>query len=90
MHTLTIAAADAVQTPSFLQTTAIVGFAVFLGGLLLMVLGVSMIGNARKGDMKKAAAQTGVSLMGIVIIALGASGTVIGLGAAVLNFFIRT
>ena len=81
-------AVDAVQTPGFLQVAAIAGFVVFIAGLAAAVLGVGMLVNAKKGDMKKAASQSGVGLFGILWIAFGLGGSVIGLGAALLSFFV--
>ena len=84
-----LATADQVTTPSWLNTAAIVGFCVFLASMFALFLGLSMMGQSKKGNMKQAAAQSGVSLLGLFWVALGVGGTVVTLAAATLGFFIR-
>ena len=82
-------AADTVSTPSWLNTDAIVGFCVFLASMFALFLGLSMMGQSKKGNLKQAAAQSGVSLLGLFWVALGVGGTVVTIAAATLGFFIR-
>ena len=84
-----IATADQVTTPSWLNTAAIVGFCVFLASMFAFFLGLSMMGQAKKGNLKQAASQSGVSLLGLLWVALGVGGTVVTIAAATLGFFIR-
>lgn len=84
-----IATADQVTTPSWLNTAAIVGFCVFLASMFALFLGLSMMGQSKKGNLKQAASQSGVSLLGLFWVALGVGGTVVTLAAATLGFFIR-
>ena len=84
-----IATADQVTTPSWLNTAAIVGFCVFLASMFALFLGLSMMSQSKKGNMKQAAAQSGVSLLGLFWVALGVGGTVVSIAAATLGFFIR-
>ena len=84
-----IATADQVTTPSWLNTAAITGFFVFLASMFALFLGLSMMSQSKKGNMKQAAAQSGVSLLGLFWVALGVGGTVVTLAAATLGFFIR-
>ena len=84
-----IATADQVTTPSWLNTAAIVGFGMFLASMLALFLGLSMMSQSKKGNMKQAAAQSGVSLLGLFWVALGVGGTVVSIAAATLGFFIR-
>ena len=84
-----IATADQVTTPSWLNTAAIVGFCVFLASMFALFLGLSMMGQSKKGNLKQAAAQSGVSLLGLFWVALGVGGTVVSIAAATLGFFIR-
>ena len=84
-----IATADQVTTPSWLNTAAIVGFCVFLASMFALFLGLSMMGQSKKGNLKQAASQSGVSLLGLLWVALGVGGTVVTLAAATLGFFIR-
>ena len=82
-------AADTVSTPSWLNTAAITGFMVFLASMFALFLGLSMMGQSKKGNLKQAAAQSGVSLLGLFWVALGVGGTVVTIAAATLGFFIR-
>ena len=84
-----IATADQVTTPSWLNTAAIVGFCVFLASMFALFLGLSMMGQSKKGNLKQAASQSGVSLLGLFWVALGVGGTVVTLAIATLGFFIR-
>lgn len=84
-----LAAADTISTPSWLNRAAIVGFCVFLASMFALVLGLSMMGQSKKGNLKQAASQSGVSLLGLFWVALGVGGTVVTLAAATLGFFIR-
>lgn len=84
-----IATADQVITPSWLNTAAITGFFVFIASMLALLLGLSMMGQSKKGNLKQAASQSGVSLLGLFWVALGVGGTVVTLAAATLGFFIR-
>ena len=84
-----IATADQVTTPSWLNTAAITGFMVFLASMFALFLGLSMMSQSKKGNMKQAAAQSGVSLLGLFWVALGVGGTVVSIAAATLGFFIR-
>ena len=84
-----IATADQVTTPSWLNTAAITGFFVFLASMFALFLGLSMMGQSKKGNLKQAASQSGVSLLGLFWVALGVGGTVVTLAAATLGFFIR-
>ena len=84
-----IATADQVTTPSWLNTAAIVGFCVFLASMFALFLGLSMMGQSKKGNLKQAASQSGVSLLGLFWVALGVGGTIVTLAAATLGFFIR-
>ena len=82
-------AADTASTPSWLNTAAIVGFCVFLASMFALFLGLSMMGQSKKGNLKQAAAQSGVSLLGLFWVALGVGGTIVTIAAATLGFFIR-
>ena len=82
-------AEDTVSTPSWLNTAAIVGFCVFLASMFALFLGLSMMGQSKKGNLKQAAAQSGVSLLGLFWVALGVGGTVVTIAAATLGFFVR-
>ena len=84
-----IATADQVTTPSWLNTAAITGFFVFLASMFALFLGLSMMSQSKKGNMKQAAAQSGVSLLGLFWVALGVGGTIVTLAIATLGFFIR-
>ena len=84
-----IATADQVTTPSWLNTAAIVGFCVFLASMFALFLGLSMMGQSKKGNLKQAASQSGVSLLGLLWVALGVGGTLVTLAALTLGFFIR-
>ena len=84
-----LATADTASTPSWLNTAAIVGFCVFLASMFALFLGLSMMGQSKKGNLKQAAAQSGVSLLGLFWVALGVGGTVVTIAAATLGFFIR-
>ena len=84
-----LATADPVSTPSWLNTAAITGFMVFLASMFALFLGLSMMGQSKKGNLKQAAAQSGVSLLGLFWVALGVGGTVVTIAAATLGFFIR-
>ena len=84
-----IATADQVATPSWLNAAAITGFFVFLASMFALVLGLSMMGQSKKGNLKQAAAQSGVSLLGLFWVALGVGGTIVTLAIATLGFFIR-
>lgn len=84
-----VPAADAASAPSWLNTGAIVGFCVFLASLMALLLGLSMMGQSKKGNIKEAAAQSGVGLMGLIWIAVGVGGTVVTLAAGALAFFVR-
>ena len=84
-----LATADTVSTPSWLNTAAIVGFCVFLASMFALILGLSMMGQSKKGNLKQAAAQSGVSLLGLFWVALGVGGTVVTIAAATLGFFVR-
>ena len=84
-----IATADQVTTPSWLNTAAIVGFCVFLASMFALFLGLSMMGQSKKGNLKQAASQSGVSLLGLLWVALGVGGTLVTLAIATLGFFIR-
>ena len=84
-----IATADQVTTPSWLNTAAITGFFVFLASMFALLLGLSMMGQSKKGNLKQAAAQSGVSLLGLFWVALGVGGTIVTLAATTLGFFIR-
>ena len=86
---LVIIAADQVSVPSWLNTAAIVGFLVFLASMFAFFLGLSMMGQAKKGNLKQAASQSGVSLLGLLWVALGVGGTLVTLAIATLGFFIR-
>ena len=83
-----IATADQVATPSWLNTAAITGFMVFLASMFALFLGLSMMSQSKKGNMKQAAAQSGVSLLGLFWVALGVGGSVVSIAAATLGFFI--
>ena len=91
MHTHTIATAlataDRISTPTWLNTAAIVGFCVFLASMFALFLGLSMMSQSKKGNVKQAAAQSGVSLLGLFWVALGVGGTVVSLAAATIGFF---
>ena len=84
-----LATVDTTSTPDWLNTAAITGFFVFLASMFALVLGLSMMGQSKKGNLKQAAAQSGVSLLGLFWVALGVGGTVVTLAAATLGFFIR-
>lgn len=86
---LTVAAADQINVPSWLSTGAIIGFFVFLASVLAIVLGLSMMGQSKKGDMKGAAKQSGVGLLGLLWIVLGVGGSIITIAAATVGFFAR-
>jgi len=88
LHTL-VAAADSGSAPSWLNTAAIVGFFVFLASVMALVLGLSLMGQSKKGDIKGAAAQSGVGLLGLIWIALGVGGTIVTIAAATLGFFTK-
>ena len=83
-----IATADQVTTPSWLNTAAIVGFCVFLASMFALFLGLSMMGQSKKGNLKQAASQSGVSLLGLLWVALGVGGTVVTIAIATLGLFI--
>ena len=84
-----VAAADAASAPSWLNTAAIVGFCVFLASMMALVLGLSMMGQSKKGNIKEAASQSGVGLLGLIWVALGVGGTVVTVAVATLGFFTR-
>lgn len=84
-----IATADQVTTPSWLNTAAITGFFVFLASMFALLLGLSMMGQSKKGNLKQAASQSGVGLIGLFWVALGVGGTLVTLAIATLGFFIR-
>lgn len=84
-----IATADQVTTPSWLNTAAITGFFVFIASMLALLLGLSMMGQSKKGNLKQAASQSAVSLLGLLWVALGVGGTLVTLAALTLGFFIR-
>lgn len=58
-------AADQISVPSWLNTAAIVGFCVFLASMLSLFLGLSMMSQSKKGNLKQAASQSGVGLIGL-------------------------
>ncbi len=96
LHTLTahaqagvVLAADTASAPSWLNTAAIVGFCVFLASIFALVLGLSMMGQSKKGNIKEAAAQSGVGLLGLIWVALGVGGTIVTVAAATLGFFMK-
>lgn len=88
MHALTLATVESV-VPSWLNTAAITGFFVFIASMLALFLGVSMMGKSRKGNLKEAAAQSGVSLIGLFWVAIGVGGTVVSLAVTTVSLFIR-
>lgn len=84
-----ITAADTASAPSWLNTAAIVGFFVFLASVMALILGLSLMGQSKKGDIKGAAAQSGVGLLGLIWIALGVGGTIVTVAAATLGYFMK-
>ena len=85
----TVDTVDTTSTPGWLNTAAIVGFGVFLASMFALILGLSMMGQSKKGNLKQAASQSGVSLLGLLWVALGVGGTVVTIAIATLGFFIR-
>lgn len=86
---LVVAAADQITVPSWLNTAAIMGLAVFVASLLLLFLGLAVLSKSHKGDLKGAGKQLGVGFIGILIVALGAGGAAITIAAATLGFFVK-
>ena len=84
-----VLAADRVSVPQWLNTAAIVGFCVFLASMFSLFLGLSMMSQSKKGNLKQAAAQSGVSLLGLFWVALGVGGTVVGLAAGIVSLFVK-
>lgn len=86
---LIVATADQISVPSWLNTAAIVGFLVFLASVLAVLLGLSMMSQSKKGNLKQAASQSGVGLLGLLWIALGVGGAIITLAAGTIAFFVN-
>lgn len=82
-------AADQISVPSWLNTAAIVGFCVFLASMLSLFLGLSMMSQSKKGNLKQAASQSGVGLIGLSWVALGMGGIVVGLATGIVSLFIK-
>lgn len=81
---------QAPSAPSWLNTGAIIGIALFLACLLLMVLGISQIGRSRKGNVKEAASQSAVAGIGVLWIVIGITGAAIGIIAGTVSYFSTT
>ena len=82
-------AADQISVPSWLNTAALIGILVFGATILSIFLGLVIMSQSKKGDLKKAASQSGVGLIGLFWVALGVGGTIVTLAIATLGFFIR-
>ena len=86
---LIVATADQVSVPSWLNTAAIVGSCVVVASMFSLFLGLSMMSQSKKGNLKQAAAQSGVGLLGLFWVALGVGGTVVGLAAGIVSLFVK-
>ena len=82
-------AADQISVPSWLNTAAIVGFCVFLASMLSLFLGLSMMSQSKKGNLKQAASQSCVGLIGLSWVALGIGGIVVGLATGIVSLFVK-
>lgn len=71
--------------PSFLNSAAIIGGITFIACILLAIVGLSILGGAKKADMGKTAKTSAVSIIGIIFIVVALTGGAIGLGTAVYS-----
>ena len=82
-------AADQISAPSWLNTAALIGILVFGATILSIFLGLVIMSQSKKGDLKKAASQSGVGLIGLFWVALGIGGIVVGLATGIVSLFVK-
>lgn len=82
-------AADQISVPSWLNTAALIGILVFGATILSIFLGLVIMSQSKKGDLKKSASQSGVGLIGLFWVALGIGGIVVGLATGIVSLFVK-
>ena len=82
-------AADQISVPSWLNTAALIGILVFGATILSIFLGLVIMSQSKKGDLKKAASQSGVGLIALFWVALGIGGIVVGLATGIVSLFVK-
>lgn len=74
------------QAPSWIKTTAIVGVIIFVAGIIMMWVGLSLLAKSKKGDLSGAARTSAVGGIGLVWLVLGATGGAIGIISSTVAF----
>lgn len=82
-----LAAAPKPEAPDALNTAAIWGVVVFVAGLLAAWLGLSLMGQSKKGNLSGAAKSSGVAGIGLLWVILGVGGLATGIVLSFVTFF---
>lgn len=98
MHALTqmaasVAAASTVPTatyPSWLKIASITGLVLGIAMLLLMVFGASLVAQAKKGNIRAAAAGSAVASIGLFWIIVAATGAAIAIIGGSIGFAVSS
>lgn len=77
------------DAPDAINTTAIWAIVMFVAGLLVAWLGLSLLGRSKKGDLSGAAKSSGVAGIGLFWVILGVAGLATGLVLSITEFFIN-
>lgn len=83
----TLAAEPKPDAPDVLNTTAIWGIVVLVAGLLAAWLGLSLMGQSKKGNLSGAAKSSGVAGIGLLWVILGVGGLATGIVLSFVTFF---
>jgi hypothetical protein len=86
-----VAAADPAtpRAPAWLNTGAVVGLMVLAMTLIGGLLGVRMLGQAHKGDVKRQANMAASALIGVVVFLAFVGGSVVAVSQGSLDFLVR-
>lgn len=76
--------------PSWLNSAAVVGFLVFVFGLLIIVMAVRMMAKSNKGDVKGAASQSAVAGIATVWVIIGVAGMAFTMVGGLLTWWIQS
>lgn len=78
------------SAPPWINVSAVTGLIVFIAMLLLAITGLVIMSRSGKGDMKRAASQMGVAMIGAVMLGLALVGSLIWVVIqSTVNYFIN-
>ena len=78
------------SAPTWINVSAVTGLLVFVAMLLLAITGLVIMSRSGKGDMKRAASQMGVAMIGAVMLGLALVGSLIWIVIkSTVNYFIN-